>query len=129
MKTVIALSILFCATTLPALGELTDADLDKIRLIVKEEIKTEITASEKRTREYIDQKVDALDQKVDVLDESLTVRIDATNARIDALDESLNARIDYVDEDFDPFLITIIVLVTSTLLLPIVIALVYSKLM
>jgi hypothetical protein len=43
MKTVIVLSILFCAIALPALGELTDADLDKIRLIVKEEVKTEIT--------------------------------------------------------------------------------------
>ena len=43
MKTVIVLSILFCAIALPALGELTDADLNKIRLIVKEEVKTEIT--------------------------------------------------------------------------------------
>ena len=42
MKTVIVLSILFCVITLPAFGELTDADLDKIRLIVKEEVKTEI---------------------------------------------------------------------------------------
>ncbi len=43
MKTVIVLSILFWAIALPALGELTDADLDKIRLIVKEEVKQEIT--------------------------------------------------------------------------------------
>lgn len=43
MKTVFALSILFCGIVLPALAELTDADLDKIRLIVNEEIKTEIT--------------------------------------------------------------------------------------
>ena len=35
-------SILFCAIALPALAELTDADLDKIRLIVKEEIKAEL---------------------------------------------------------------------------------------
>ena len=38
MKTILALSILFCAIAMPALGELTDADLNKIRLIVKEEI-------------------------------------------------------------------------------------------
>ena len=43
MKTIFVFSILFCAIALPALGELTDADLDKIRLIVKEEVKTEIT--------------------------------------------------------------------------------------
>ena len=42
MKTVFALSILLCGIVLPALAELTDADLDKIRLIVNEEIKTEI---------------------------------------------------------------------------------------
>ena len=43
MKTILVLSILVWAIALPALGELTDADLDKIRLIVKEEVKTEIT--------------------------------------------------------------------------------------
>ena len=39
MKTVLLCLILFCAIALPALAELTDADLDKIRLIVNEEIK------------------------------------------------------------------------------------------
>ena len=43
MKPILVLSILFCAIALPALGELTDADLDKIRLIVKEEVKAEIS--------------------------------------------------------------------------------------
>ncbi len=43
MKTLVVLSILFCVIAFPALGELTDADLDKIRLIVKEEVKAEIT--------------------------------------------------------------------------------------
>ncbi len=38
MKHLIFCSILFCAIAAPALGELTDTDLDKIRLIVKEEI-------------------------------------------------------------------------------------------
>ncbi|MCE2395325.1 hypothetical protein J4G02_12120 [Candidatus Poribacteria bacterium] len=42
MKIILVLSMLFCAIALPAFGELTDADLDKIRLIVKEEVKTEI---------------------------------------------------------------------------------------
>ena len=43
MKTILVLSILFWVIALPALGDLTDADLDKIRLIVKEEVKQEIT--------------------------------------------------------------------------------------
>ena len=44
MKTfpILYLSLLLSTMTLPALGQLTDADLDKIRLIVKEEVKTEI---------------------------------------------------------------------------------------
>ena len=43
MKTILALSILFSTIALPALGELTDADLDKIRLIVKDEVTKELT--------------------------------------------------------------------------------------
>lgn len=43
MKTILVLSILFSVSALPALGELTDADLNKIRLIVKEEVANELT--------------------------------------------------------------------------------------
>ena len=42
MKTIIFFSILFCTLALPVFGELTPQDLDKIRLIVKEEIEEEI---------------------------------------------------------------------------------------
>ena len=42
MKIILLFSILFCAIAMPALGELTDADLDKIRLIVQEEIQKEL---------------------------------------------------------------------------------------
>ena len=42
MKTILLFSILFCAITMPAMSALTDADLDKIRLIVKEEVKKEV---------------------------------------------------------------------------------------
>ena len=42
MKTFLALLILFCTPAVPTLAELTPGDLDKIRLIVKEEIKTEL---------------------------------------------------------------------------------------
>ena len=41
MKTILVLLMLLYAIALPALGALTDADLDKIRLIVKEEISKE----------------------------------------------------------------------------------------
>ena len=60
MKTILVLSLLFCAIAMPALAELTDADLDKIRLIVKDEVKSEIGASETRMKLYVDAKIDSL---------------------------------------------------------------------
>ena len=60
MKTILLFSILFCAIAMPAIGELSDADLDKIRLIVKDEVNSEITASEERMKTYVDTKVDGL---------------------------------------------------------------------
>ena len=52
MKTVFALSILFCAIALPALAELTVQDIEKID--------GKIQASETRMKEYITQQVDSL---------------------------------------------------------------------
>ena len=83
MKTILALLILICAIALPAFGELTDADLDKIRLIVKEEVKTEITAvrqelkaeiasSEKRIKDYIDAKIEGVDKRLEGVDKRLS---------------------------------------------------------
>ena len=90
MRIIAILSLLLFLTT-PAFGELTKEDL---RTIIKEEvrpiIKEEITASEKRTREYIDLKI-----------ETVNAKIDATNARIDDVEKSLNARIDNVEKSID----------------------------
>ena len=47
MKTILLCSLLFCAITLPAIGELTPQDLNQIRLIIHEEnkpIKTEVAS-------------------------------------------------------------------------------------
>ena len=67
MKTILALSILFSVVALPALGELTDADLNQIRLIVNDAIDAserrfdaKIQASETRMKEHITQQVDSL---------------------------------------------------------------------
>ena len=68
MKNLLALSILFCAIAMPALAELTDADLDKIRLIVKEEIQKEVTSSEARMKEYVDLKFNNVDLKFNNVD-------------------------------------------------------------
>ena len=63
MKCLILCAILFCATVVPAIAELTPQDLDKIRLIIKEEIKAEIESSEKRMKEYIDVKIESVNKQ------------------------------------------------------------------
>ncbi len=72
MKTILVLSILFCVIALPALGDLTDADLDKIRLIVKEEVKAEIAGSEQRITKYIDAKIEGVDKHLAGVDKRLS---------------------------------------------------------
>ena len=48
MKTILFLSILFYAIAMPVFAELMPQDLDKIRLIVNEEIKKESSATNKK---------------------------------------------------------------------------------
>ena len=109
MKVITVLLLLLLAS--PVFGELTKEDL---RTIIKEEI----AASEKRTREYIDLKIDGLDKslnaRIDGLDRSL-------NARIDGLDRSLNARIDGLDKrtgDVWLMMIALVGLITATIAIP-----------
>ena len=82
MKTILTLLILFSTITLPALGELTDPDLDKIRLILQEEISKEI----KPLRADIDRlKTDGAIRQTEI-----------TN-----LKETINNRFNNVQKDFD----------------------------
>ena len=87
MKTILVLSILFWAIALPALGELTDADLDKIRLIVKEEVKTEITA--------VKQEIIAVRQEIIAVRQELKAEIASSEKRVK---EYINIRVDSVEK-------------------------------
>lgn len=87
MKTLIFLSVIFCALAVPALAELTDGDLDKIRLIVKDEVKKEIESSETRMKQYIDTKIDAVNTKINALD-----------TKIDGVKRELNIRSDGIEK-------------------------------
>ena len=78
MKTLILFGILFCMIASPGLAALTDADLDKIRLIVKEEVKEEIRSSETRMKIYIDTKID-----------SVNIRIDSVEKRMDGFEKQM----------------------------------------
>ena len=120
MKVITVLLLLLLAS--PVFAELTKEDL---RTIIKEEI----AASEKRTREYIDLKIDGLDKslnaRIDGLDKSLNARIDgldkSLNARIDGLDKNLDASIDALDKrigDVWLMMIALVGLITATIAIP-----------
>lgn len=79
MKVLILVSILFSAIAFPAFGELTDADLDKIRLIVndsekriREEMKAEITNAEARIKDYVDIRFKSIDERFQGVDKQIT---------------------------------------------------------
>ncbi len=90
MKTLLVLSILFCVIALPAFGELTDADLDKIRLIVKEEVKTEITA--------VRQEITGVRQEITAVRQELKAEIAGVRQEMKAEIAGSEKRIkDYID--------------------------------
>ena len=78
MKTIFLFSILFCAIAMPAIGELTDADLDKIRLIVKEEVKKEIAVT--------NTKIDGLDTRL----RAIETNVAWMRGKLDTLDKHIN---------------------------------------
>ena len=67
MKTIFLFSILFCAIAMPALAELTEADLNKIRLIVKEEVSADRESFEKDIKEYINTKNESIEKRLSLV--------------------------------------------------------------
>ena len=124
MRIIAILSLLLFLTT-PAFSELTKEDLQTLKEDLRTIIKEEITASEKRTREHIDLKIETVNARIDGLEKSLNARIETVNARIDALETSvdgrfdaLNTRMDDVDSKFNRIWLAIIALITAAIALP-----------
>ena len=95
MKTILTLSILLSTIAwFPAFGELTDADLNQIRLIIREEVKTEIkaeiTASEARMKEYIDLRIANVDSQINLKIANIDNQIKTTNREIGAIRSQIN---------------------------------------
>lgn len=67
MKTIFLFSLLFCAIAMPALAELTEADLNKIRLIVKEEVSADRESFEKDIKEYINTKSESIEKRLSLV--------------------------------------------------------------
>lgn len=84
MKTLIFLLILLCVITLPALAALTPEDLDKIRLIVKEEVKTEV-APIKQDIKTLDTRLQKVEQNVARLDG----RLDGIEKRFNTVENQI----------------------------------------
>ena len=105
MKVITILSLLLLTSS--AFGELTKED---IRIIVREEI----TASEKRTKEYIDLKIEMVNTKID----AINTRIDVLEKSIDGRFDALDTRMDDVDSRFDRIWLAIIALITAAIALP-----------
>ena len=64
MKHILFFSILFCTIALPALAELMPQDLDKIRLIINEEIKKESSTT--------NEKIDKLDGRIQNVEKDMS---------------------------------------------------------
>ena len=85
MKTLIFCTILFYAITLPVLGNLTDADLDKIRLIVND--------SEKRLKQEIKEELASIKAGIAQLDtrlRSVEIAVGSLTGRIDGVEKQVS---------------------------------------
>ena len=87
MKTTLFLSIICCVCVSPALGELTPSDLDKIRLIVKEEIKAEVNTAKEELRAEIKVLKQDTEKQITKLEADLKTYIDT---KVESLDERLS---------------------------------------
>ena len=74
MKTLIIATILLTLVTVPAFSQsrLSPEDLDKIKLIVIEVVKKEITDSETRMKDYVNVRFDALQKEIESVDKRVT---------------------------------------------------------
>ena len=103
MKTILVLLILFCVIPLPARGELTDADLDKIRLIVKEEVKAEIAGVRQEiagVRKELKAEIAGVRQEIAGVEQELKAEIAGSEKRIK---DYIDARIEDVDKRFSTY--------------------------
>lgn len=64
MKNMVIIISCIIVFTFNAHSELIESDLNKIRLIVKEEVKTAIHDSEKRMKQYVDSQITHLDKSI-----------------------------------------------------------------
>ena len=82
MKTILFVSLIFFAIAMSVHAELTPQDLDKIRLIIKEEIKEEITPLRAEIKEEI------APMKADI--ETLKISVARLDARVSGIEKQIS---------------------------------------
>ena len=92
MKLITVLSVMFLLFTVPAFSELTTADIEKIRSIIKEES----IASEKRMKEYFSHEIAKVSIKIEEMDKRLTSEIRALDSRLTVEIRALDKRLDHI---------------------------------
>ena len=103
MKTILAFLILFCVFTSPTFAELTDADINKIRLIVTEAIQAEIKpikadiATLKADIATLKTDMAVMKTEVANLKETVNIKFDNVNGKFD----DVNRKFDDVQKNFD----------------------------
>ena len=109
MKTILTLLILLSTIAwFPAFGQLTDADLNQIRLIIREEVKTEIkaeiTASETRMKEYVDLKIANVDNQISLKIANVDSQISLKIANVDSQIKTMNREIGAIRSQINVFI-------------------------
>ncbi|MCY3724870.1 MAG: hypothetical protein OXG97_21855 [Candidatus Poribacteria bacterium] len=87
MKVLLFSCITCLAIAAPALGELTPQDLDKIRLIVNEEVKKESADTKAELKEYIDLKIANVETQIRSLENRFEARFSSIDERFKGIDE------------------------------------------
>lgn len=82
MKPIMFFCVAFFIIAPPTFSELDPQDLNKIRLIVKEEISEAISEYDKQMKEYIDTKFEGVDTKFNSVDKQLLLVVGFVSALI-----------------------------------------------
>ena len=94
MKLVIILSAALLLFAAPVFSELTPADIDKIRLIVKEEVEQAVTASETRMSKSIEASETRMSKSIEAsetrIKDQLSLEISNVNGTIAEMDKRLS---------------------------------------
>jgi predicted nuclease with TOPRIM domain len=110
MKTILFLPILFCAIAFPAFAELTPQDLDKIRLIVKDEVKAELSPA----KQELKAEITAVKQELQSDITASHTKIEALATRLQSVEHSvawIRGKLDSLDKHINWLMALIVVAV------------------